>query len=350
MVDREANRLEFEVGKEGNRFATPRFDEAWKTESVFAEAENKRLLYVAATRARDYLIVPVYMPAASPGRHVDLGAIPSRSAVVGAADRPTFAGARVVLDNEIPDRQHPPQEAPGLPDDLVPRWGERMMRVREQAAAGPKYVVPSRLGEDEIKEPRESEPKDRSGDEIDPNVQSDTQRAIGFADGAEGILFVGSSSARQRGGLVHEVLYRCDLSDPDSASYWSRRLCRERRAQALTSGVERHARNVLESSFMGRVLASQRVLREVPVASFDGNTFVEGFADLAFEESDGWVVVDYKTDRLDSDAAWLAKRYRPQVEAYRDALSACGIRVKDAGCGSRSQEMFGCSAQERIPE
>jgi len=206
-----------------------------------------------------------------------------------------------------------------------------MMRVRERAAAGPKYVVPSRLGEDEIKEPHESEPKDRSGDEIDANVQSDTQRAIGFADGAEGILFVGSSSARQRGALVHEVLYRCDLNDPDSASYWSRRLCRESGAQALTSEVERHARTVLESSFMGRVLASRRVLREVPVASFDGVTFVEGLADVAFEESDGWIVLDYKTDRLDGDGARLAERYRPQVKAYKDALSASGINVKDAG-------------------
>lgn len=82
---------------------------------------------------------------------------------------------------------------------------------------------------------------------------------------------------------------------------------------------------------MGRVLASRRVLREVPVARLDGETFVEGFADLAFEESDGWVVMDYKTDHLDDDGARLASRYRPQVEAYRDALSAAGMNVKDAG-------------------
>lgn len=50
------------------------------------------------------------------------------------------------------------------------------------------------------------------------------------------------------GALVHEVLYRCDLGDPDSASEWARRLCRDRGAEALTPDVERHARSVLESS------------------------------------------------------------------------------------------------------
>ena len=331
VVDREANRLEFQVGKEGNRFSTPRFDEAWETESVYEDAENRRLLYVAATRARDYLVVPVYAPAAFPGRHVYLGAVPSRGAVVGAAERPTFAGARVLLDGEIPGRERPPQAPPTLPADLVPRWEERLERVRERAAAGPKYVVPSRLVDDGVKEPRETEPRDRSEDEVDPDVQSDTQRAIGFADGAAGVLFVGSSGARQRGALVHDVLYRCDLGDPGSASRWARRLCRERGAEALTPEVERHARAVLGSPFMGRVLAARRVLREVPVAWLDGETFVEGFADLAFEEPDGWVVMDYKTDSFDGDPTALARRYRPQVEAYGRALTAAGMNVKEAG-------------------
>ena len=33
-------------------------------------------------------------------------------------------------------------------------------------------------------------------------------------------LAFGSSSARQRGSLVHEVPYRCDLAYPGSAVAW----------------------------------------------------------------------------------------------------------------------------------
>jgi len=55
------------------------------------------------------------------------------------------------------------------------------------------------------------------------------------------------------------------------------------------------------------------------------------FADLAFEEDDGWVVIDYNTDRLDGRKEELIRTYTPQVEAYRSALAADGVAVKEAG-------------------
>ncbi len=82
---------------------------------------------------------------------------------------------------------------------------------------------------------------------------------------------------------------------------------------------------------MRRVLGSKNVLRELPVSTFDGKVYVEGFADLAFEEDDGWVVMDYKTDRLDGRREELVRTYTPQVEAYRSSLTAAGMKVKEAG-------------------
>ena len=330
VVDRESASLELQVGGQYNRFSTPGFEKAWATEKLYGEAEAKRLLYVAATRARDYLVVPVFKPEANPGRHINLGAVPPWRSDL-SDNRPTFAGARVMLEADIPDRKRPPEEVKTLPADLAARWGERMERVREQAEAGPRYVVPSRLSEDEIKEPRESEPKDRSEDESDPDFQTDTQHSLGFAAGAAGNLFSGSSSARKRGSLVHEVLYRCDFKDPESVAIWARRLCRELGAPDLIADVIRHAKSILESEFMKRVLNSKNMLRELPVSTFDGNVYVEGIADLAFEEDDGWVVMDYKTDRLDGRKDELIRTYTPQVEAYTAALAAAGMKVKEAG-------------------
>jgi ATP-dependent exoDNAse (exonuclease V) beta subunit len=60
--------------------------------------------------------------------------------------------------------------------------------------------------------------------------------------------------------------------------------------------------------------------RETPITSMqlDG-TMVEGVVDLAFEEQDGWTVVDYKTDR--ELAAIGEARYRRQVALYASAIA-----------------------------
>ena len=79
------------------------------------------------------------------------------------------------------------------------------------------------------------------------------------------------------------------------------------------------------------------MLRELPLAWYDAghDRYVEGFVDLAFEEADGWVLADYKTDAVPAAAQGgvrlLLERYRPQVDEYRRAATATGMQV--AACG-----------------
>ena len=56
-----------------------------------------------------------------------------------------------------------------------------------------------------------------------------------------------------------------------------------------------------------------------------------GFVDLAFEEDDGWVLMDYKTDRVAEDVTPVATRYERQIGAYQEAIGASGVAVKGAG-------------------
>ena len=175
-------------------------------------------------------------------------------------------------------------------------------------------------------------PKDRSEAERDLDVLGEGERSLGVATGGDGYLFAGSSSARQRGALVHEVLYRCDLSDLENGRQWSERLCRERGVPELVDEVQGHVANALTSDLIERALSASRLERELPIAWFDGDRYIEGFADLAFEEPDGWVVIDYKTDKLGAlGASTLLKRYAPQIGLYRNALEAVGLRVNAAG-------------------
>ena len=49
---------------------------------------------------------------------------------------------------------------------------------------------------------------------------------------------------------------------------------------------------------------------------------IQGIADCAFLEDGELVVVDYKTDRLDSEELFCEK-YSSQVTLYKKALSLC---------------------------
>jgi ATP-dependent helicase/nuclease subunit A len=111
------------------------------------------------------------------------------------------------------------------------------------------------------------------------------------------------------------------------------------RAQAAAEGVTqreaevvRLARVALESDTVKRAVASERLWREVPVAAPVGETVLEGFIDLLFEEEGALIVVDYKTDSLETeeDIAARSAHYRIQMGAYALALQeATGRSVKE---------------------
>ena len=82
-----------------------------------------------------------------------------------------------------------------------------------------------------------------------------------------------------------------------------------------------------------RLRTSENVLREFKFSVLDdGAAFdpeligekilLQGVVDCALMDDDGIVVMDFKTDRVSEDTIYAtAQRYRPQVEAYAEALS-----------------------------
>ncbi len=82
--------------------------------------------------------------------------------------------------------------------------------------------------------------------------------------------------------------------------------------------------------------AGRGLFRELPfIRAVEGaageRSMEEGKIDLLFEEGDGWVLVDYKTDRLDAAGdlpAGTRERYGAQMEAYAQALAELGIELK----------------------
>ena len=71
-----------------------------------------------------------------------------------------------------------------------------------------------------------------------------------------------------------------------------------------------------------RLLDSPLVKREWSFnfrLSHEKETLLQGVMDCAFREGDGWVLLDYKTDRVEDPAAFVA-RYAPQLRLYAQAL------------------------------
>ena len=110
VVDRTRAAIEFEVGSGQQRFRTPGFAAASHRESVYQQAEEARLTYVATTRARDLLVISAYQSNNNPGLFRHLDSVPSW---VAAVDRelPQAPGeARIMLDGELPAaRARPPR-------------------------------------------------------------------------------------------------------------------------------------------------------------------------------------------------------------------------------------------------
>ena len=99
-------------------------------------------------------------------------------------------------------------------------------------------------------------------------------------------------------------------------------------AQAAAEGVlgkedviEALCRAALESDVVQRA-ARRKHWREVYVGVPYGDGVLEGFIDLLYEDDDGLVIVDYKTDSWRSEGELDAKvdRYRIQLQAYAGAV------------------------------
>jgi ATP-dependent helicase/nuclease subunit A len=94
--------------------------------------------------------------------------------------------------------------------------------------------------------------------------------------------------------------------------------------------------SVMKSEIWKRAKKSRACYPEIPFHLRHEEappTVLRGVIDLVFEEDQGWVIVDYKTDVVtDKNLSQLVKKYAPQVKLYSEAWqSATGKKVKETG-------------------
>ena len=141
-------------------------------------------------------------------------------------------------------------------------------------------------------------------------------------------------SGARWGTLMHEVMQWLPLEQYTRPSL--RQALDSLALQGYLTDEERKAisekriYDFFQSDLGQRLLTAQRVERELPFSMLfpanrvypemlDGeDLFLQGIIDTAFLEEGSWVLVDYKTDRLDEEA--LVERYRIQLMLYKEAL------------------------------
>jgi ATP-dependent helicase/nuclease subunit A len=255
-------------------------------------AEADRLLYVAATRARDHLVLSLYHSASKKNcgalRLIEAGA------KEGAHPLPDAPAVENVVAAPFADLDVDPPEVASL--DVFAEQRSAMV----EAARRQRYTSATALGPQWKEEPSdESELDPQRKDETNDDTELGPQSKEEASDDSE-------PWARGRGGTrlgraVHAALQSLAL-DADEGS-----IADISRAQTVAEAIPRRAEDVaglvrraLRSDAAGRARAAPRALREVPFAFPSDGMIVEGFIDLLIETDDGVEIVDWKTDDIPS--------------------------------------------------
>jgi ATP-dependent exoDNAse (exonuclease V) beta subunit len=317
--------------------------------------ESIRLLYVAATRARDLLVVPAVGDEESDGWLARLNPVVYPANTERRAPASTHPpGCPEFGDDSVLTR---PPKAPGKVKSVAPGlhraqkgdhqivwWDPRLLILNVEEKMGLRQDKLLQADENKLVSDRGARLHEQwsasrtlmlaSGTTPRINVATATELAVAApADGpasAETIAIEetlrdrGRPHGKRFGTLVHLTMLRAPF-DADAhelgriAASGARMIGApdDELAAAVTA-----VKAALKSPLMLRAAAAQTVMRECPLMiRLEDGTAVEGIADLAFAENgvDGavWTVVDFKTDvevspRLDE--------YRAQIRFYVRAV------------------------------
>lgn len=124
------------------------------------------------------------------------------------------------------------------------------------------------------------------------------------------------------GTAVHDVLAAVDFSGDFKSQI---ELLTENQDPTLRPTVQDRCLKLLESPWFTRITSAQELLQESPfVAAFDGINLL-GRIDLLFRDENGWVAADYKTG-----SGFWGDRYQDQLGLYALTVERClGVRPRE---------------------
>lgn len=304
--------------------------------------EALRLTYVAATRAKDLLVVPVcsekqfrdtWTEVLGPALYPD----PSRAHDPKPAPGCPAFGHDVIVDRDGPVPDDVPK--PGLHrastgTNGVVWFDPRVLKLDKEDASG--LEADEALREDESEGPRsvadyEAWQLGRSDAQVKGSVLGMNVKVARDLPAPEvaGAVPVEQTTApragRPSGRRFGELVHACLATVPLEATADAVRQVVEVMARTLKAPKDETeaAVQAVEAALAHRLFAAARDAKQVRreatlIDHLPDGTIVEGVIDLAYDTGEGWVVVEFKTDASIEES--LAK-YEAQVLAYVGAIS-----------------------------
>ena len=315
--------------------------------------EGQRLAYVAATRARDILVMPV----------------------IGDEERDSWISALVPVTHPEPERKRAASVAPGCPafgtdsvrsrgpdverfaaDSVAPGqhqpragttpvvwWDPRALELDRHVGGGMRQrqiLQADDSGENaSASEAAHAHWQERRGTAIvsgrKPSLDVKTITIASRTENAgwdpvaiedTGVDRLARPRGKRFGVLVHAVLAGVELG-AEAAAIETLAVSPGRLVGATRDEVEAAAIAVaaaLRHPLLRRAAAADKLRREAPVVLSTSEGMLEGIVDLAFAEGDVWTVVDYKTD---AELDGLQQSYEMQVRMYATAIAAATGQV-----------------------
>ena len=310
-----------EIRLKARLLETHGYADANKSDDAESKLESTRLLYVALTRAMDYLVLGCYHkpPKTTNAAKSHAQKVWDLLSTVDLAVTDAMPADSSALVSTAPL----PVNVEGATMGPLPSGAEfaaereaLLVAVGARVATSPTALVKAA----EVNAVLDEAAAEESSGEV-----TGEDAATAGETGPRRYPRRGSTKGAAIGTAVHRVLELVDLANPSQNEIirLAELACTESEIPALVHDVAGRVRTALRSDVVHEAGQSGRAWREVYLIVRDGERFVEGYIDLLAEPSDGkLVVVDYKTDRVDSadDIAAKEAYYAPQLTQYQNAI------------------------------
>ncbi|NLV16315.1 MAG: UvrD-helicase domain-containing protein [Syntrophomonadaceae bacterium] len=270
------------------------WDNFLQKEREYAAAEEIRLLYVAATRGKNLLVISCYegKPENSPWMKLE-----QFCAGVPELEEITVKRARI-------------DKVPGLVMDDLEKARHRFFNTNAPVTV-PSYSTTT------VK---------RASDSLFPRTAGERK-----------------GKGTEWGGLIHQALAVLAADPrPDPELLFVNVLAEEELSAEETDEAILLLKGIIQSPVWQRMARSSQRFMEIPFATtatddilgIPMGTAVSGVIDLVFKEAGEWVIADYKTDAIETPQRLteLKNYYAPQVRLYKRFWETLtGEKVKEAG-------------------